>query len=99
MTYVDKDGARATSLPYDSPEFALTRAALTQEWGNPAIFTGSGGSIPVVGHLLDILGMNSIMVGFAQKDDAIHSPNEKYNLSSFHKGIRSWVRILNALKD
>ncbi len=99
VTYIEKNGARATSLPYDAPEFALTREALSQEWANPAIFTGGGGSIPVVGHFLDILGMNSIMVGFAQHDDAIHSPNEKYNLSSFHKGIRSWVRILDALRD
>ncbi len=97
VSYIEKEGAPATSLPFDAPEFERTRIALTQEWGTPAVFTGGGGSIPVVGHFLEILGMNSIMVGFAQKDDAIHSPNEKYNLSSFHKGIRSWVRILDAL--
>lgn len=94
-----KDGSRATVMPVDTPAFKKAQQALTDEWDNPAIYAGCGGSIPVVGHIKNILDMNTLLVGFMLDDDAIHSPNEKYSLTSFHKGIRSWVRILGALAD
>ncbi|ARQ03053.1 M20/M25/M40 family metallo-hydrolase [Pseudorhodoplanes sinuspersici] len=89
--------APALQLPFDSPAIVKTRKALQDEWGHKAVTVGAGGSIPIVGDFKRVLGMDSLMVGFALDDDRVHSPNEKYDLTSFHKGTRSWARILAAL--
>lgn len=93
----DLEGSRASVMNIARPEFEAARGALSDEWEREAVFTGMGGSIPVVGFFKSILDMDSMLVGYANDDDAIHSPNEKYDVKSFHKGIRSWARILDAL--
>ena len=87
----------AIVVPSDSEPLRKARRALADEWGRPAPTIGAGGSIPVVGDMQRILGIDSLLIGFALEDDRIHSPNEKYEIRSFHKGIRSWIRILDAL--
>ncbi|BDA86941.1 hypothetical protein Sa4125_44830 [Aureimonas sp. SA4125] len=87
----------AIQLPFESPVLQTARAALSAEWPKPAVMIGMGGSIPVVGEFKRRLGMGSLLIGFGLGDDQIHSPNEKYELTSFHKGQRSWARVLTAL--
>lgn len=87
----------ASVMEIGHPAFAAARTALTEEWNMPAAFIGSGGSIPVAGYFKTYLGMDAILMGFGKDDDQIHSPNEKYDLESFHKGIRSWARVLAKL--
>ncbi|MEM9578385.1 MAG: M20/M25/M40 family metallo-hydrolase [Pseudomonadota bacterium] len=94
----DGHGANtACMIDASDPRFEKARQALTEEWQVPAAYIGGGGSIPIAGHFQDILGTPPLLIGFGKDDDALHSPNEKYDLESFHKGTRSWARILAAL--
>lgn len=91
--------SQASVMSIDNPAFEKARAALSEEWPDEAAFIGCGGSIPVAGYFQTILGTESMLIGFGKDDDQIHSPNEKYDVESFHKGTRSWARILAALSS
>lgn len=98
VEFHDHGASPASVMDTSDPAFSQARTALGQEWGRDAAFIGAGGSIPIAGDFKEILGMDSMLIGFARDDDRIHSPNEKYDLDSFAKGARSWARILAALR-
>ena len=95
--FTEHGSSPASVMAITDPAFEAARAALAEEWGLPAAYVGAGGSIPVAGYFKSVLGMDAMLVGFARDDDQIHSPNEKYDLANYHKGIRSWARILARL--
>jgi acetylornithine deacetylase/succinyl-diaminopimelate desuccinylase-like protein len=87
----DSTGIRVAS---DTPWIAAAKVALKAEWGHEPVLAGGGFSIPVVESFKTHLNVDSLLVGFSHEDDGAHSPNEKYDVSSYHKGIRSWARII-----
>lgn len=91
------EGSPASVMEIGDPAFEAARQALGEEWGRSAAFVGAGGSIPIAGYFKTELGMDAMLIGFGRDDDQIHSPNEKYDLECFHKGIRSWARVLARL--
>jgi acetylornithine deacetylase/succinyl-diaminopimelate desuccinylase-like protein len=99
VEFGDHSAAPAIALDWNMKPLAAARRALTDEWGKEALLIGCGASIPIVADFKKTLGLETLLVGFGLDDDNIHSPNEKYDLKSFHKGIRSWARILAALAE
>ncbi len=97
VEYRTEKGSPASQMSIEDPAFEKARQALSDEWPRAAAYIGCGGSIPIAGYFKTILGMDSMLIGFGKDDDQIHSPNEKYDMESFHKGMRSWARVLDAL--
>ena len=97
VSFAKHGGSPAIQMSYDSPFLERAKAALTDEWPKQAVMIAVGGSIPIVFDFKTMLGMESLLVGYGLPDDRVHSPNEKYDMSSFTKGQRSWARILDAL--
>ena len=97
VSFVDTKWTTPDWIDWNGRNVALARAALAEEWGKPAVRMGIGGSIPIVSDIKTRLGLDPLMIGFGLKDDRVHAPNEKYDLSSFQKGARSWARLLGKL--
>ncbi|MCC6305314.1 MAG: M20/M25/M40 family metallo-hydrolase [Rhodobacteraceae bacterium] len=92
-TFTDRTMGLAYALPPDFPLLAPVRRALVEEWGEVALM-GTGGSLPILPLLCRATGAEALLVGFASLANRIHAPNEKFDLESFRRGIRSWLRIL-----
>ena len=99
VSFGNRDASKASQMNTSSPEFEKARQAISQEWDIEAAFIGSGGSIPIAGYFQEITGVDPMLIGFSKDDDQIHSPNEKYDLESFRKGIRSWARVINSFSE
>jgi acetylornithine deacetylase/succinyl-diaminopimelate desuccinylase-like protein len=93
----DLNSSPGVAVPVDGPYIAAAAAALSEEYGKPPVMMGCGGSIPVVGSLRSLLGLDTILMGFGLEDDQVHSPNEKFDWACFQGGARSHARLLGKL--
>lgn len=92
-------GAPAVTCDISSDFVKTALSELTAEFDRQATFVGCGGSIPIVENFADALGMESVLIGFGLEDDCAHSPNEKYEISSFRHAARFWARLIEALSQ
>lgn len=86
-------GARASVVRNDQPGLEQMSLALETVWGKKPFFPREGGSIPIVGHFQNILGMGSVLTGFGLPGDNLHAPNEHFHLPTFHKGIQALIHF------
>jgi acetylornithine deacetylase/succinyl-diaminopimelate desuccinylase-like protein len=68
--------------------------ALETVWGKRPVYKREGGSVPVVGLLQEILGIDSVMTGFGLPDDNLHAPNEKIHLTTWYRGIEAMSEFI-----
>jgi len=81
----------------ESPPMRAAAQALEQTWGRKPVFTRAGGSIPVVADFQELLGTPIVLLGMGLNDDNLHSPNEKFDLECFEKGIQASENLLRLL--
>ncbi len=92
---IEQHGAAApVAVATDSPFIAAAKRALKQAAGRDAVLIREGATIPVVADFKEILGVDSLLIGFGRGDDRIHSPNEKFDLNCFELGCRSHAVLL-----
>lgn len=78
-------------VPRDIPAMRAASEAYEEVFGTRPIFVREGGSIPVVATLQKLLGIHTVLMGFGLPDDGLHAPNEKFNLSMFHRGVETAI--------
>lgn len=99
VTVEPYDGAFPSVVPITGPFVEAATRAVAKGFGKAPIFTREGGTIPVVSTFKKLLGLNTILIGFGQNDDNLHSPNEKYTLGDYQRGILTSAHLLSELAD
>jgi len=89
MELIDFHGAPGVVVPLDSPFMAAAVAAIERSFGKKPVFMREGGSIPIVTTFRQQLRVDTLLLGWGLDDDNAHSPNEKFNMLDFHRGIKA----------
>lgn len=97
MELIDLHSAGGVVVPLESPYMEAAANAIEQGFGRPPVFIREGGSIPIVTTFHDKLGIDTLLLGWGQDDDNTHSPNEKFSLADFHRGIKTSAHLWKAM--
>jgi acetylornithine deacetylase/succinyl-diaminopimelate desuccinylase-like protein len=89
--------SRPVQMEASHPAFLAARDAYRAGFGRAPIFLPSGGTIPVVNLFQEILGLPTVLMGFALSDDRMHAPNERFRLSQYIRAIKTSAHFLHAL--
>lgn len=82
-------GGEPVVTPTDSVAYKAAQKAIEESFGKQPIPTRGGGSIPIVALFEAELGIKTVLMGFGLDSDALHSPNEKYDIYNYYKGIET----------
>jgi len=97
MELVSHHGAPGVVVPLESPYVAAAARAIEHGFGRAPVYIREGGSIPVVSTFRNQLGVDTLLLGWGLDDDNTHSPNEKFCLADFHRGIRTSAHLWQEL--
>lgn len=93
-------GAAAMLADANSPFTRAASVAVESAFGVKPLIIREGGSIPILARFQEVLRCDVLLLGWGQNDDAAHSPNEKFSLQDFHRGIHAsaalWQSIATA---
>lgn len=82
-------GGEPVVTPTDSVAYQAAAKAILTAFGKEPIPTRGGGSIPIIALFERTLGLKTVLMGFGLDNDNIHSPNEKYDVANYYKGIET----------
>ena len=85
-------GGQPVLVEPDQPIMQAAAAALNTTFDRETVFVRHGGSIPIIADFQQRLGLDSVLMGFGLESDAIHSPNEKFGLDRYAKGIETIIQ-------
>jgi acetylornithine deacetylase/succinyl-diaminopimelate desuccinylase-like protein len=88
---------RAVATSRDHPAVAAAARAMERGFGKPPVFIGTGGTIGPVSSFDRILGLPQVLIGVGLPDDAIHAPNERFDLHQFYGGIETMTFLYDEL--
>ncbi len=89
VNVVKHGGAPGVVVPVDGPWIDAASSAIIKGFGKKPILMKEGGSIPVVADFKKLLGLDTLLIGFGQNDDNIHSPNERFRVIDFERGCKT----------